>query len=237
MSQDLRRARALRVHPAGAARRRLRVAEPDPGAGDPGAAGGPRRDRPGPDGHRQDGRVRAADHGVRRSRASTTVQALVLTPTRELCIQVTQALRTYGAHKRRRRRGGLRRRADPHPAGAAARRRARRRGHRRARARPDLAPLAGAARLPLRGARRGRRDARPRLPRGRREDPLADALQPPDGAVLGDHAAADPQARRPLHVRPGDHPGRGGDADDRHRRAVPAAGRDARTSRTSWSRC
>src|SRR6185312_12477691 len=27
-----------------------------------------------------------------------TVQALVLTPTRELCIQVTQALRTYGQH-------------------------------------------------------------------------------------------------------------------------------------------
>src|SRR6201999_3479973 len=26
------------------------------------------------------------------------VQALVLTPTRELCIQVTQAIRTYGAH-------------------------------------------------------------------------------------------------------------------------------------------
>ncbi len=30
--------------------------------------------------------------------SETTVQALVLTPTRELCIQVTQALRTYGAH-------------------------------------------------------------------------------------------------------------------------------------------
>ena len=30
--------------------------------------------------------------------AEATVQALVLTPTRELCIQVTQALRTYGAH-------------------------------------------------------------------------------------------------------------------------------------------
>ncbi len=30
--------------------------------------------------------------------AEPTVQALVLTPTRELCIQVTQALRTYGAH-------------------------------------------------------------------------------------------------------------------------------------------
>src|SRR6202007_753647 len=27
-----------------------------------------------------------------------TVQALVLTPTRELCIQVTQALRAYGSH-------------------------------------------------------------------------------------------------------------------------------------------
>ena len=27
------------------------------------------------------------------------VQALVLTPTRELCIQVTQALRTYGSHR------------------------------------------------------------------------------------------------------------------------------------------
>src|SRR5436305_2618186 len=27
------------------------------------------------------------------------VQALVLTPTRELCIQVTQALRAYGTHK------------------------------------------------------------------------------------------------------------------------------------------
>ena len=30
--------------------------------------------------------------------AEQVVQALVLTPTRELCIQVTQALRTYGAH-------------------------------------------------------------------------------------------------------------------------------------------
>jgi ATP-dependent RNA helicase DeaD len=31
--------------------------------------------------------------------SSREVQALVLTPTRELCIQVTQALRTYGAHR------------------------------------------------------------------------------------------------------------------------------------------
>ena len=60
------------------------------------------------------------------------VQALVLTPTRELCIQVTQALRAYGAHSGRRRGGRVRRRADPHPAGAAARGRARRGGDRRA---------------------------------------------------------------------------------------------------------
>ena len=31
--------------------------------------------------------------------ADDDVQALVLTPTRELCIQVTQALRAYGARK------------------------------------------------------------------------------------------------------------------------------------------
>ena len=84
------------------------------------------------------------------------VQALVLTPTRELCIQVTQALRTYGARSGRGRGGGLRRRPDPHPAGAAARGRAHRGGHRGARARSHLAQLDRAARLPLRGARRGR---------------------------------------------------------------------------------
>ena len=43
------------------------------------------------------------------------VQALVLTPTRELCIQVTQALRAYGKSKGVSRSGGFRRRADPRP--------------------------------------------------------------------------------------------------------------------------
>ena len=76
------------------------------------------------------------------------VQALVLTPTRELCIQVTQALRTYGARK-----GvdvvavfGGARSAASSPA---ARRRPRRRRHRRPRARPAqprvAAPLTTAA--------------------------------------------------------------------------------------------
>ena len=170
-------------------------------AGDPVAAGGPRRDRPGADGHRQDGRVRPADHGVHRPLRAERAGARADADARAVHPGDAGAAHLRRA-QRHRRGGGLRRRADPHPAGAAARRRARRRGHRRARARPDLAPLAGAARLPLPGARRGRRDARPGLPRGRREDPLADALQPPDGAVLGDDAAADPQARRPLHVRP-----------------------------------
>ncbi len=159
--------------------------------------------------------------------AEHEVQALVLTPTRELCIQVTQALRAYGAHGRRGRGGGVRRRPDPHPAGPIARRWSHRRGHRGPCARPDLAQLDRAARLSLRGARRGGRDARPRLLGGRREDPLDDPLGASDRPVLGDDAAADPQARRQVHVRPGDHPGRGHHTHDRHGGPVPAPGGDA----------
>ena len=51
------------------------------------------------------------------------MQALVLTPTRELCIQVTQALRAYGERRGRRGGGRLRRRADPRPGRPASRRR------------------------------------------------------------------------------------------------------------------
>ena len=121
------------------------------------------------------------------------VQALVLTPTRELCIQVTQALRAYGARQGHPARRRLRRRADPHPAGAAQGGRADRGRHGRPRARPDLAPLADAALVPLPRARRGRRDARPRVPRGRREDPRLHARRPPDRAVQRDDAARDPR--------------------------------------------
>ena len=70
--------------------------------------------RPGPDRLRQDRRVRAADRRVRRSLASPRSRRSSSRPTRELCIQVTQALRTYGAAQGRRRRRRLRRRADPH---------------------------------------------------------------------------------------------------------------------------
>ena len=99
-------------------------------------------------------------------------------------------LRQAQGHPARRR---LRRRADPHPAGAAQGGRADRGRHGRPRARPDLAPLADAALVPLPRPRRGRRDARPRLPRGRREDPLAHAGRPPDRAVQRDDAAGDPR--------------------------------------------
>ena len=118
-------------------------------------------------------------------------QAIVLTPTRELCIQVTQALRAYAEHLEGVERGRrLRRRADPRAAVAAAPRRPGRRRDRRPDDGPDLAPVAGADRGPLRRPRRGRRDARPRLHRGRREDPADVPERPPDAALLGDDAGA-----------------------------------------------
>ena len=105
------------------------------------------------------------------------------------------------------------------------------------RARPDPARLADPPRLPLRRPRRGRRDARPRLPGGRRADPRHHAQRAPDRALQRDDAAADPQARRPLPLRPGHGPGRGQDADRRHGRAVPGRRRRRRTRRRSSSRC
>ena len=67
-SDRLRRPRPLRDHAARPAGRRLRAAQPDPGAGDPAAARGPRHHRPGPDRLGQDRRLRPADDRARRSR-------------------------------------------------------------------------------------------------------------------------------------------------------------------------
>ena len=159
------------------------------------------------------------------------VQALVLTPTRELCIQVTQALRAYGARK------GI----QPVAVFGGAPIRTQ-----QAQLKEGGQIVVGTVgrvldlisrhslllhSLPLRGARRGRRDARPRLPRGRREDPLAVPGRPPDRAVQRDDAAGDPRARRPPPLRPRDGRGQGGDADHRHRRAVLRRGRRAREER------
>ena len=132
------------------------------------------------------------------------VQAIVLTPTRELCIQVTQALRAYAEHLDveivavfggapiKSQQAQLRAGAQVVVATVGRM--------------MDLMSrqLAGPDRGPLRGPRRGRRDARPRLHRGRREDPADVPERPPDGALLGDDAAAGPAARRELHVRPDD---------------------------------
>ena len=60
-----------------------------------------------------------------------------------------------------------------------------------------------------------------------RQTALFSATMPPPIRKLADRYLYDPVIDR----------GRGGDADDRHRRAVPAAGRDAREGGRSWSRC
>ena len=61
---------------------------------------------------------------------------------------------------------------------------------------------------PRAGARRGRPDARPGLPRRRREDPGDAAGGPADDAVLGHHARPDRDAVPPLPAPPGHDPRR-----------------------------
>ena len=212
------------------------AAQPDPGASDPADARGSRRHRPGTDGVRQDGRLRPADHRVRRSDRARGAGARPHADARALHPGHAGDPRVRQPQGRRRRRR-LRRRADPHPAGPAEGRRAHRRRHGRPRARPHQPPLARARRMPLRRARRGRRDARPRLPRGRREDPAPDAEQPPDGAVQRDDAAADPRARRQLPLRPRAREGSVRDAHRRLGRAVPGRRSRRPTRPTSSSRC
>ena len=97
MAKSIRRSRALRVHPSGPA---------DVGYESP----SPIQEQAIPPllrgsdviGQAQTGTGKTAAFGLPIMEyvdpASSDVQALVLTPTRELCIQVTQALRTYGAH-------------------------------------------------------------------------------------------------------------------------------------------
>ena len=151
------------------------------------------------------------------------VQGLVLTPTRELCIQVTQALRAYAQPKGvdvvavfggapiRSQQAQLRD-GGQIVVGTVGRV-------------LDLIQRASLdpAQLPLRGPRRGRRDARPRLPGGRRAHPHHHAQQPPDRALQRDDAAAHPRAGRSLPLRPGHGQGQVGDADRRQRRAVLAS--------------
>ena len=62
---DVQRSRALRIDARGPRPSGLHQSHPHPGAGDPAAPRGQGRDRPGPDRHRQDGRLRAAHGRVR----------------------------------------------------------------------------------------------------------------------------------------------------------------------------
>jgi ATP-dependent RNA helicase DeaD len=75
---------------------RLRGAHADPARGHPAAARGPRPPRPGRHRHRQDGGVRAADPRAVTRRPGGEPLALVLVPTRELAMQVSEAIHKYG---------------------------------------------------------------------------------------------------------------------------------------------
>ena len=202
---------------------RLRRADADPGAGDPRAAQRPRRDRPGADRQRQDRRLRPADARVHRSGERGDPGDRPHPDARALHPGDPGAARVRRASGGRERGGRLRRRADPRAAVAAPARRPGGGGDGRPHDGPDLAQVPGADRGPLRRPRRGRRDARPRLHRGRREDPADVPERAPDAALLGDDAGARRTARRDLHVRPRHDPR---DSEEAHRRLRRAGLRD-----------
>jgi ATP-dependent RNA helicase DeaD len=70
-------------------------ADAHPGRHDPGHAGRSRCDRSGADRHRQDRRLRPA-HSPQPEPETNHIQSLVLTPTRELAVQVAKAMHEFG---------------------------------------------------------------------------------------------------------------------------------------------
>ena len=165
------------------------------------------------------------------------VQALVLTPTRELCIQVTQALRAYGARKGiqpvavfggapiRTQQAQLKE-GGQIVVGTVGR----------------VLDLISRHSLMLHSCRYLVLDeADEMLDLGFLEDVekilSLHARRPPDRAVQRDDAAGDPRARRPPPLRPGDGQGQGRDADDRHRRAVLPRDQGAREERGAGRAC
>ena len=168
---------------------------------------------------------------------SQETQAIVLTPTRELCIQVTQALRAYAEHldievvavfggapistqQSRLRRGA-------HVVVATVGR---------------MMDLLNRRSLVLTSARYVVLDEADEmldlgLHRGRGEDPADVPLRAPDGAVLGDDPGAGRQARRAVHVRPGDDQGHAATAHGRRDRAGLRRGRRRGARPSAWSRC
>ena len=146
---------------------------------------------------------------VRRSVRRPEVQALVLTPTRELCIQVTQALRAYGARK------GVDVVAVFGGAPIRTQQAQLRAGRRRSSSARSgrVLDLISRHSLMLHDCRYVVLDeADEMLDLGFLEDVekilSLDPRQPPDRAVQRDDARRDPAAGRPLPVRPGDREGR-----------------------------
>ena len=167
---------------------------------------------------------------------SEDVEALVLTPTRELCIQVTQALRAYGEKRGidvvavfggapiREQMTRLRRGDGQVVVGTVGR----------------VMDLMSRHALVLDGTRFVVLDeADEMLDLGFLEDVETILSRTPSGRQTALFSATMPppiaRARRQVHVRPGDHQGPRRDADDRHRRPVlrrgevrPREGRRAR---------
>ena len=226
-------------------RSRLHHAHADPGAGHSRHPRRPRRHGRRPDRHRQDRRLRAADPAEAARRMANTspsparhpVRALILTPTRELAIQVEESIRTYGKYTNLRSTVRLRRRRHQ----AAAADRARRRRDPRRHAGPPARPHRAEERLPGPGrdlrARRGRPHARHGLHPGHQADHGAaaghgEAAEP---AVLGDVLQRDQEARRPAAERAAADRGRASATPPPRRSTQSAykvpAGRQARAAR------
>ena len=154
--------------------------------------------------------------------SSSHVQALILTPTRELCVQVEDEIARIGRFR------GVRTVAIYGGSSMDRQVEALKRGAQVVVGTPGrVLDLIRRRELLLdrvqhRHPRRGRPHARHGLHRRRRDDPQPLAAKPPDGAVQRDDAVRDPPHLRPVHeAEPG----------ARHRAARPAHGRDGPPAR------
>ena len=228
LDSTIQRLRAVRAAAPRARRAGVGDAHSDPGGDDRAPPRRPRRDRPGPDGQRQDRGLHAADPGAHRRRLGRPAGDRAVPDARAGAAggrRLPRARRLPGGRARGAR---LRRRADPRADRPARPRRPGRRGHARPRARPAAARQDGARRLPHGGAGRGRRDAVDGLHRRHPRDPAAHAVGPPDGALLRDHAGAHPPPGGGGAAQPAARLRDAGGDHGRHHRPAGGRGRAAR---------